>query len=115
MKETTSVVAASEGTDDEGYAAGWRANVRADGSVIDAALPADTYDARGHDGQRIVVVPSAKLVVVRLGFSPDAEDLDLVKTLAAIPARADPVRRSSRGPSWRRRPRDREADDLDGC
>jgi CubicO group peptidase (beta-lactamase class C family) len=38
-------------------------------------LPPETYAARGHSGQWVVVVPSARLVVVRLGLTlPDDED-----------------------------------------
>ncbi|MGN6751893.1 MAG: serine hydrolase domain-containing protein [Intrasporangium sp.] len=78
-----------QSSEEQGYAAGWWANRQADGTLVDPDLPADTYSARGHDGQRLVVVPSAKLVVVRLGFSPkitEPADLrvdDLVKGLVA--------------------------------
>jgi CubicO group peptidase (beta-lactamase class C family) len=33
-------------------------------------LPADTYWMLGHDGQSIAIIPSQKLVVVRLGLTP---------------------------------------------
>ncbi|MFQ6170860.1 serine hydrolase domain-containing protein [Oryzobacter sp. R7] len=69
---TPTTVARSE---EEGYAAGWWTNTKADGSVLDPALPADAYWAQGHDGQRLYVVPSERLVVVRLGFTPEETDL----------------------------------------
>jgi len=85
---TTTKVTAVDRTDDEAYALGWRSNTLPDGSLLVPTLPADTYWAQGHDGQRLYVVPSADLVVTRLGFSPDAEDLrveELVATLANLP------------------------------
>ncbi len=69
-------------TEDPGYGAGWWVNALPDGSLVHPELPADAYFAQGHDGQWIVVVPSAGLVVVRLGFSPEADDEGVV-TLAA--------------------------------
>lgn len=60
--------------EDAGYGAGWWVNREADGSLVDPLLPADAYWASGHDGQRMVVVPSADLVVVRLGFTPGEDD-----------------------------------------
>ena len=76
MKQSTTVEAVSQ-TEDPGYAAGWWANRLPDGSLVRESLPADAYWASGHDGQRVYVVPSAELVVVRLGFSPDIESADL--------------------------------------
>ena len=78
-------------TEDPGYAAGWWANRLADGTLAQPSLPADTYSANGHDGQRIFVVPSADLVVVRLGFSPTIKTpeqlrvVELVATLVGMP------------------------------
>ena len=47
-------------------------------------LPTDAYAAEGHSGQHVVVVPSAKLVVVRLGLSvPDDNDHDGTAELVA--------------------------------
>lgn len=93
MKQSTTakmVILAEE----PGYAAGWWANKQADGTLVEPSLPADAYWANGHDGQRLFVVPSADLVVVRLGFSPEIEPadlrvVDLVKGLVAqLPATA---------------------------
>lgn len=73
MKASTTVVPTAG--EEDGYAAGWWVNRRPDGTLVDPQLPADAFWANGHDGQRVFVVPSAKLVVVRLGFSPAAPDL----------------------------------------
>lgn len=65
---TTGVPAGGE---PEPYGAQWWLNDAGDGSPLRFAdMPADAYWASGHDGQYIVVVPSADLVVVRTGFSP---------------------------------------------
>ena len=66
-------------TEERGYAAGWWVNRKADGKFVDATLPEDAYWMSGHDGQRVYVVPSANLVVVRLGFSPEL-DGDQIRT-----------------------------------
>lgn len=87
MAQTTTIVPVKE-TDDPGYAAGWRANTLPDGTLLHAELPKDAYLGQGHDGQRIIVVPSEKLVVVRMGFSPGVDDLRVntfVHDLIAMP------------------------------
>jgi CubicO group peptidase (beta-lactamase class C family) len=84
-KSTTATPTAR--SEESGYAAGWWVNTEADGSIVDPELPPDTYWASGHDGQRLYVVPSAGLVVVRLGFTPEVEDVrtgTLVKELVAL-------------------------------
>ena len=76
MQQSTTAtdVARSE---ERGYAAGWWVNRQADGSLVDPSLPEDTYWAQGHDGQRLYVVPSERLVVARLGFSPEVDPENL--------------------------------------
>ncbi len=80
---TSSTTAVDVETEDEGYAAGWWANRLPDGSLVHPQLPEDAYFAQGHDGQWIAVVPSADLVVVRMGFSPTIEDDEGVPDLVA--------------------------------
>jgi CubicO group peptidase (beta-lactamase class C family) len=79
-------------SEEEGYAAGWWVNREEDGTIVDGALPEDTIRASGHDGQMVAVVPSADLVVVRLGFTPELEDTrtsTLVSDLVNALGRAD--------------------------
>lgn len=60
-------------TDDPGNGMSWRTNAMLDGELRWPGLPEDTYYASGHDGQKLLVVPSEDLVVVRLGFTPEAD------------------------------------------
>jgi hypothetical protein len=41
-----------------------------------AVLPADTFHATGHAGRFITIIPSARLVVVRLGLTRYADVWD---------------------------------------
>ncbi len=82
MTDATEAVAAKG--EQDGYAAGWWANLKADGSLAEPSLPEDAYFAKGHDGQWIVVVPSQGLVVVRLGFTPVADDDRVVRLTADL-------------------------------
>lgn len=73
--------------EDQNYGMSWWLNARADGTLEVPDLPADTYWASGHDGQRIYVVPSEGIVMVRLGFSPDGGILTnelLTSVIAAV-------------------------------
>ncbi|GAA4404473.1 serine hydrolase [Fodinibacter luteus] len=72
MQQSTTATQVNE-SEEKGYASGWWVNRQTDGTLVDPALPEDAYWASGHDGQRLYVVPSADLVVVRLGFSPEVE------------------------------------------
>ncbi len=85
---------------DTGYGAGWWTNL-ADGNVPQwgapwgmPAAPRDMFYARGYMGQFIVVVPSRRLVIVRMSSAPEQGD-DIVETnrvvgdiLAALSPRA---------------------------
>lgn len=70
MQQSTTATQVPE-SEEKGYAAGWWTNTQADGSLVAPELPDDAYWASGHDGQRLYVVPSSDLVVVRLGFTPE--------------------------------------------
>ena len=90
MADSTTPTRASR-TDTPGYAAGWYVNRTADGSPVEPSLPEDAYWAVGHDGQTLYVVPSARLVVVRLGFSPELSSRqwrtdELVRDLVQVTA-----------------------------
>ena len=66
------------------YASGWWPNRAPDGSLVQPTLPADAFFAEGHDGQWTIVVPSERLVVVRLGFTPGQGDNRAVATAARM-------------------------------
>lgn len=91
MSQSTTPVSAGE-SDADAYGLSWWLNVRPDGSLRFPELPRDAYWMSGHDGQRVYVVPSADLVVVRMGFSPGVppEELranELVAGLAGLLSR----------------------------
>ncbi len=79
---TTPTPAAPDGR----YGAHWWLNA---GSPDDRSrrmwpkVPTDAYAARGHSGQYVVVVPSVKLVVVRLGLSTCEEAHQGIEELVA--------------------------------
>jgi CubicO group peptidase (beta-lactamase class C family) len=83
------------GSEEYGYGAGFWTNRGGDRNAIvamrvKAGMPADSFMARGSQGQYAIIVPSARLVVVRLGmaYTPygDIEAMErLVRdTLAAL-------------------------------
>jgi CubicO group peptidase (beta-lactamase class C family) len=80
---TTPTPAAPQGA----YGAHWWLNAGTPGEPEDRPwprIPAEVYAARGHSGQWVAVVPSARIVVVRLGLTvPNEEPLDGTETLIA--------------------------------
>ncbi|MCO6388050.1 serine hydrolase [Aliihoeflea sp. 40Bstr573] len=51
-----------------------------------AELPDDTYWLRGHDGQSMAIVPSSRLIVLRLGLTPSSLDYSPAPMIAALVA-----------------------------
>jgi CubicO group peptidase (beta-lactamase class C family) len=82
------------GSETYGYGAGFWTNRGTIGGAarrIGLGMPPDSFMARGSQGQYIVIVPSARLVIVRLGMAHDYyEDIDGVARLVteAIAAKA---------------------------
>jgi CubicO group peptidase (beta-lactamase class C family) len=72
----------------EGYGAQWWLNTGGDDRWM-PQLPTDIYAAWGHESQLVTILPSSKLVVVRLGLTSDPKAWDhqafLKKILAAVP------------------------------
>ena len=75
MTQATTPTEAEESEEEQPYGAGWWLNRLPDGTAYDDRMPLDTYEALGHDGQSLAVVPSEDLVVLRMGFTPtDVDD-----------------------------------------
>lgn len=81
-----SVTAVDVETEEAGLASGWWANRLPDGTLRHPDLPADTFWAGGHDGQWLAVVPSERLVVARLGFTPDVDERVVALTADLVAA-----------------------------
>lgn len=60
----------------EPYGAQWWLNEGPSGELRMPSVPADAYWASGNEGQQVVVIPSADLVVVRLGLSRGFDGID---------------------------------------
>jgi CubicO group peptidase (beta-lactamase class C family) len=70
------------------YAAGWWTNLGASKEAtmrVRGGMPADSYFASGTLGQRIIVIPSQRLVIVSLGAAHGREEFD-VEFLAPLVA-----------------------------
>lgn len=68
-------VAASGGEYGRGLVWRWATHADKPGVNSDAAfgIPADAFWMLGHDGQSAAVIPSKRLVIVRLGLTPSRE------------------------------------------
>jgi CubicO group peptidase (beta-lactamase class C family) len=80
------------------YGAHWWLKLSRDfGGETEAArrLPADAFHAQGHEGQVITVIPSLRLVAVRLGLSVHADAWDHAAFLAELLGVLQPATRSS--------------------
>jgi len=60
-----------------GYGAGFWTNRGGATARVKLGLPSDSFMAMGAMGQRVIIVPSASLVVVRMGFSDDYPNFDI--------------------------------------
>jgi CubicO group peptidase (beta-lactamase class C family) len=82
------------GSETYGYGAGFWTNRGTTGGAakrIRLGMPPDSFMARGSQGQYVVIVPSARLVVVRLGMAHDFyEDIEGVSHLVAGAVAARP-------------------------
>lgn len=88
IQETTKVLPADG--EPEPYGAAWWVNRRPDGQLRFPNMPDDTYWAQGHDGQFTIVIPSADMVIVRMGFNPDYS-MDNVKITDLVHQAANSV------------------------
>jgi hypothetical protein len=88
------------GSEDYGYGAGFWTNRGTSPAArrrVAAGMPADSFMARGSQGQYVIIVPSERLVVVRLGFSyTPLGDVAAVERLVADTVAA--LRRGGPGP-----------------
>jgi CubicO group peptidase (beta-lactamase class C family) len=60
---------------EEPYGAQWWLNAGPEGGLRMPSVPADAFWASGNEGQQVAVIPSADLVVVRLGLSRGYEGI----------------------------------------
>ena len=75
------------GSEDFGYGAGFWTNRGAGPAIasrVAAGMPADSFMARGSQGQYLIIVPSARLVILRMGMAyTDRGDVAATERLVA--------------------------------